>query len=79
MANPVNFETIANELMFGGNTFSESALIEKFKLSYRANKTLVDLKKCFTKSKKNGNNKAEQEVEFLEIYLSNTFKKNETA
>lgn len=77
MSNAINFKTIANELMFGGQSISESELIKKFKLSYRSNQTIKDLKNCFVKSKKNGRGKVENEVEFLEIYLSKTFKKNE--
>jgi hypothetical protein len=78
MPKAVDFKSVASRLMFGGKSITESELIEIFKLEYRSNKSIADINNCIKKSRKNGHGKTENEVDFLELYLSQIFKKNET-
>ena len=77
MSISVNFKSVAQRLMFGQRSITESELIEEFKLEYRSGKSVVDINKSIEKSRKNGHGKAENEQDFLELYLSQVFKKNE--
>lgn len=77
MPTPVNFKNIAQRLMFGQQSVTESELIEDFKLEYRSGKSFIDINKSIQKSRKNGHAKVENELDFLGLYLSQVFKKNE--
>lgn len=77
MSNSVNFKSVAQRLMFGQKAIKENELIEEFKLEYRSGKSVVDINKSIEKSRKNGHGKSENELDFLELYLSQVFKKNE--
>jgi hypothetical protein len=74
---PVNFKMVAQRLMFGQQSIKETELIEEFQLEYRSGKNVVDINKSIEKSRKNGHGRSENELSFLELYLSQVFKKNE--
>tara|TARA_B100002019_G_scaffold293220_1_gene319443 strand:+ start:3326 stop:3574 length:249 start_codon:yes stop_codon:yes gene_type:complete len=74
----VNFNDVALTVMFDQKINTTSKLIEQYGLQYRSGKTAVDVKKCIEKSFKNGHGRTESELSFLELYLSQTFKKTST-
>jgi hypothetical protein len=78
MSISINFKSVAQRLMFGQKDASEKELIKEFGLEYRSGKNVDDINKSIKKSRKNGHGKAENELEFLELYLSQVFKKNKT-
>lgn len=76
MSSSINFKSVAQRLMFGQKATSEKELISEFGLEYRSGKNVEDINKSITKSRKNGHGKTENELDFLELYLSQVFKKN---
>ena len=77
MSTSINFKNVAQRIMFGQKSIKEIELIEEFKLEYRSGKSAIDINKSIQKSRKNGHGRSENEFDFLELYLSQVFKKNE--
>tara|TARA_B100000700_G_scaffold331528_1_gene465231 strand:+ start:3057 stop:3299 length:243 start_codon:yes stop_codon:yes gene_type:complete len=74
----VNFKSVAETIMFDSKINTTDKLVEQYGLQFRSGKDATDVKKCVSKSLKNGYGKTENELSFLELYLSQTFKKSST-
>ena len=74
----VNFKSVAETIMFDSEINTTDKLVEQYGLQFRSGKDVTDVKKCVSKSLKNGHGKTENELSFLELYLSQTFKKSST-
>lgn len=72
---PVDFNLLARTIMFTAVT--EQELLKNFKLEYRKNKTVTDIKKALQLSAKNGQCKTELELDLFELHLEKIFKKNQ--
>lgn len=66
----VDFESLANKIMFGKGVDFNVELIE-----FRKGKSVDDVRKSVRRAEKLGGFKAENTLGFLEIYLSRIFKK----
>ena len=70
-----DYGMIAGLLMFNPEGFKEDFNSGKLGIAFRKDKTVADINAAIKKSLKRGYGKTERELEWIEIYIKDVFKK----